>query len=123
MGNKVLIQFVGKESLYLINKEINAKDYVNEMEEYLFYKKLQDQYVNGRFFVNCIVAFVKGGGGIEKQTIIKHNCTVSVYGRIAYIQSEDSDKIIKKQINSRGFRLIGKEVDKSEFNKAIAHNY
>ncbi len=120
---KKLIHFLSKEMKKLMDEELTPDNYNNDLEGFLFYKKQQNKYINGRFFIDCSVEFIKGFGN-HKEYIKESNCFVSVYGNIAFIQLEDSYKIIKKKVNSRNFYLYGIEVDKSEFDRkvSIAHN-
>jgi len=110
----------------------NPTDYVNNISEYLRLQKEVNKYKNGRFFIDTTVQFLNvefHKGEFSTKTVIEHeNCFVSVYSGKAYIQLENSFKIISKNVYSKHFSMFGKEVTKDEFNKhlkeiRIAHNW
>lgn len=111
---------------YNYNLKLKAEDFINRLEDFVLLKKRQDEYVNGRFFINSTVKYKESsrrkGGYFSYTDIELKNCIVKILKNKAYIYTENyflhnfSSPIIKV-VNGKYFEMFAKEVSEKTYNK------
>lgn len=101
------------------NHITNPKYFQDRLDKFIELNKRYQRFKQGRFFINCEVRYVESsrrkGGYFSYINILKKNCLVQVYGKVATIFENNNSTT--KMVDGKYFEMRGKEVTRKTYLK------